>query len=145
MLQKIGGLFGQKKPQAPAPAYVPPTISSPLSRRSHDAEKKHSYSKIFRWHAPDHPEEPQTVEVVGSFTQWRPVPLERDPKQGTWHATVHHIPGNKTHHYMLLVNGKPTYDKTCDGLVMPSGFDEQQFQLDTAKGPRVLMLFAQTK
>jgi len=46
---------------------------------------------------------------------------------------------------MLLVDGQPTYDKTCDGLAVPRGFDEEQFQFPTEKGPRVMMLFAQTK
>ena len=59
--------------------------------------------------------------------------------------TIHHIPGNRTHHYMLLVDGQPTYDKTCDGLAVPRGFEEEQYQLQTDKGPRVLMLFAQTR
>lgn len=89
--------------------------------------------------------EPESVEIVGSFSHWKRVPMERDSKQGAWHAIVHHIPGNKTHHYMLLVNGEPAYDKTCDGLAVPHGFEEEQFQLQTEKGPRVLMLFAQTK
>ena len=89
--------------------------------------------------------EPQSVEVVGSFSQWRRIPLERDGKLDAWHATVHHIPGNKTHHYMLLINGEPAYDKTCDGLAVPHGPDEEQYQLSTDRGPRVLMLFAQTK
>ena len=46
---------------------------------------------------------------------------------------------------MLLVDGKPTYDKSCDGLAVPHGVDEEKFQLATDKGPRVMMLFAQTK
>jgi hypothetical protein len=62
-----------------------------------------------------------------------------------WHVTIHHIPGNRTHHYMLLVDGSPVYDHTCDGLAVPHGFQEEQFALATDKGPRVLMLFAQTK
>jgi len=46
---------------------------------------------------------------------------------------------------MLLVDGKPTYDKTCDGLAVPHGPDEERYQMPTDKGPRVMMLFAQTK
>ncbi len=146
MLQKLGSLFGSKPPARVAPVFVESQVVSPLNRRTAESEKKHSYTKIFRWRLPDgHTDEPQTVEILGSFNHWRPVPLERDSKCGAWHAIVHHIPGNKTHHYMLLVDGKPAYDKTCDGLAVPHGPDEEAYQLATEKGPRVLMLFAQTK
>jgi hypothetical protein len=146
MFQKIGNLFSSKPAQRTSPVYREPVISSPLMRRTAESEKKHSYTKIFRWRLPEgHTEEPRSVEVVGSFSRWQRVHLERDSKQGAWHATVHHIPGNKTHHYMLLLDGHPAFDKTCDGLVVPHGFEEEQFQLATERGPRVLMLFAQTK
>ncbi len=46
---------------------------------------------------------------------------------------------------MLLIDGKPTYDKNCDGLAVPRGAEEERYQLQTDKGPRVMMLFAQTK
>jgi hypothetical protein len=46
---------------------------------------------------------------------------------------------------MLLVDGKPTYDKNCDGVVAPHNSEEERFQLVTERGPRVHMLFAQTK
>ena len=73
------------------------------------------------------------------------MPLMRDGVLDAWHVTLHHIQGNRTHHYMLLVDGKPAYDKTCDGLAVPRGPDEERYQLTTDKGPRGLMLFAQTK
>ncbi|MCC6232598.1 MAG: glycogen-binding domain-containing protein [Verrucomicrobiales bacterium] len=92
-----------------------------------------------------HVGEPQSVEIVGSFTHWQPTALQRDGRQDSWHVTLHDIPGGRTHHYMLLVDGKPTYDKTCDGLAVPHGMNEENFQLQTDRGPRVLMLFAQTK
>ena len=60
-------------------------------------------------------------------------------------AMIHHIEGNRTHHYMLLLDGKPTHDKTCDGLAIPHGHQEEQYQLMTDKGPRVFMLFGQAK
>jgi hypothetical protein len=146
MLQKLGSFFGAKPPQRTSPVYREPVISSPLTRRTAESEKKHSYTKVFRWRLPDgQTAEPGSVEVVGSFSQWRRIPLERDGKLDAWHATIHHIPGNKTHHYMLLINGQPAYDKTCDGLAVPHGLDEEQYQLATERGPRVLMLFAQTK
>ncbi|HWH69643.1 MAG TPA: hypothetical protein VNT26_09675 [Candidatus Sulfotelmatobacter sp.] len=90
-------------------------------------------------------QEPASVEVVGSFSQWQKVPLVRDRVLDAWHVSLNNIQGNRTHHYMLLVDGKPTYDKSCDGLAVPHGPEEECFQLVTDKGPRVFMLFAQTK
>jgi hypothetical protein len=136
--------FFKKPPQRSTPVYQEPTNGSPLKRR--DDPNKHSFSKVFRWRLPDgQTDAPSSVEIVGSFTKWQKVPLHRDGMLDAWHATVHHIPGNRTHHYMLLIDGQPVYDKTCDGLAIPHGFDEIQFQLATDKGPRVLMLFSHTK
>jgi len=90
-------------------------------------------------------EKPASVEIVGSFTRWQTVTLTHDPIQNAWTVTINGIPGKKTHHYMLLINGQPSCDPACDGLAVPMGFDEEQFALPTEKGPRVLMLFAQTK
>ncbi len=113
---------------------------------SRPQENKPIFSKVFRWRLPDGTiEEPKEVHIVGSFSHWQKVEMTRDGKLDAWHVTLHHIPGNRTHHYMLLVDGKPTYDKTCDGLAVPHGFQEEQYQLQTDRGPRVLMLFAQTK
>jgi hypothetical protein len=146
MFQTLGRMFGGKPPQKRSPVYAEPTFNSPLTRRTAESERKHSYTRIFRYRLPDgHTEEPKSVEIVGSFSKWQRVPLLRDGMLDSWHAAIHHIPGNKTHHYMLLVNGKPAYDKLCDGLATPHGMDEQLYQLETEKGPRVLMLFAQTK
>lgn len=86
-----------------------------------------------------------SVEIVGSFTRWQTVSLTHDPVQNTWSITINGIPGKRTHHYMLLVDGKPVFDPACDGFALPQGFDEEQFALPTEKGPRVLMLFSQTK
>lgn len=111
-----------------------------------DQPRQQTFTKVFRWRLPDgETEEPKTVEVAGSFTHWQKVALHRDGMIDAWHVTIHHIPGNRTHHYMLLVDGAPVYDHTCDGLAVPHGFQEEQFALATDKGPRVLMLFAQTK
>jgi hypothetical protein len=116
----------------------------PVSREA--ADRRQVFSKVFRWRLPDgQTAEPTTVEVVGSFTHWQPVALVRDGKLDAWHTTLHHILGNRTHHYMLLVDGKPTYDKGCDGLAVPHGALEEHYAVPSDKGPRVLMLFAQTR
>lgn len=62
-----------------------------------------------------------------------------------WHLALHEIPGNRTHHYMLLADDKPVSDRHCDGLAAPQGPDEEQYAMTTARGPRVFMLFSQTK
>jgi hypothetical protein len=46
---------------------------------------------------------------------------------------------------MLLVDGKPAHDKNADGLAVPHGPQEEQYQLTTDRGPRLFMVFAQTK
>jgi 1,4-alpha-glucan branching enzyme len=105
-----------------------------------------TFSKVFRWQAPD-PQSPlpNSVEVVGSFTDWCVRALKRDANTNTWQLTLHGIPGNRTHRYMLLVNGEPVQDRNAEGLAMPEGFSEQQYQLMTPRGPRVFLLFAQAK
>ncbi len=126
------------RPETPVPARPSPG--------SGPRPNKQTFSKVFRWRLPDgQTTEPKKVEIVGSFTNWQPVEMTRDGKLDAWHVTMHHIPGNQTHHYMLLIDGQPTFDKTCDGLAVPHGFQEEQYQLQTERGPRVLMLFAQTK
>lgn len=46
---------------------------------------KPTFSKVFRWHPP-HPHAcaPDSVEVVGSFTDWRETALTRDAITNTW-------------------------------------------------------------
>jgi hypothetical protein len=118
-------------------------MARPAAGRS---DRVQTYSTVFRYRLPDgHTEGPRTVEVVGSFTHWKPLALDHDSVLNGWHLTVHHIIGNKTHHYVMLVDGKPIYDKMCDGLAVPHGMQEERYALPTDKGPRVLMLFAQTK
>jgi 1,4-alpha-glucan branching enzyme len=88
---------------------------------------------------------PVKVEIVGSHTGWEKKPLKYDRANGTWQLTLENIPGNCTHRYMLLVNGQPTPDKNADGLAVPQSPEEKQYQLTTPRGPRVFMLFSQTK
>jgi Glycogen recognition site of AMP-activated protein kinase len=145
MFSSIGNLFGRKPPQKGGPLIPEPTPASRAPAQN-GRERGQTFSKVFRWRLPDgETHEPASVEIVGSFTHWQKVPLMRDSALDAWHTTVHHIPGNRTHHYMFLVDGKPTYDKTCDGLAVPHGPNEEQYQMMTDRGPRVFMLFAQTK
>jgi hypothetical protein len=110
------------------------------------ALSKGVYTKIFRWQkSNDAAHEPQTVEIVGSFTDWQRVPLTHDRAHKTWQLTQHNIASNKTHHYMLLVDGKPAQDKNCDGYAIPHGEQEKAYTLHTPRGERLFMLFAQTK
>jgi len=85
------------------------------------------------------------MQVVGTFSDWKPLPMVRDAAGQGWHLTLNQIPGNRTHHYMFLADGQPVQDKYCDGLAIPQGAEEEQFAIPTARGPRVFMLFAQTK
>jgi len=105
-----------------------------------------TFTKIFRWQ-PEPPGGPMPVrvEVAGSFGGWQRVPLKRDRTSGVWQATVPGIEGNKTHNYMLLVNGRPVADKHSDGLAVPHTAEEKAHALETPRGPRVFMLFSQAK
>ena len=109
-------------------------------------ERAQTFSKVFRWRLPEgQAQKPASVEIAGTFTNWQKVPLSRDGVLDAWHVTLHQIPFNRTHHYMLFVDGKPAPDKHCDGLAIPHGPHEEQHALHTVRGPRVFMLFAQTK
>jgi hypothetical protein len=145
MLNSIGSFFGRKaNPKAAPVLEEQPAFISPPHRET--TEKRPAYSKVFRWRMPDgQTVPPQTVEIVGSFTHWQKVPLVRDSAVDAWHFTFHNIQAHKTHHYMLLVDGQPTHDRNSDGVVVPRTPEEQQFQIMTERGPRVFMLFAQTK
>lgn len=103
------------------------------------------FSKVFRW-KPENPGPlPVRVEIVGTFTGWEKAPMKYDRDNGIWQLALDDIPGNTTHNYMLLVNGRPTPDKNSDGLSVPHTEHEKQYQLETPRGPRVFMLFSQTK
>ena len=145
MLGTINSFLGRKPASKGGPmTREMPSQGAAYSRANTGAGQ--TFSKVFRWRLPDgQTDEPRLIEVVGSCTHWQRVPLTRDGKLDSWHATIHHIPGNRTHHYMLLVDGKPAYDRNCDGLAIPHGVQEEQFQLQTDRGPRVFMLFAQTR
>jgi hypothetical protein len=110
------------------------------------ADKPQTFTKIFRWSLPaGQTQKPGLVEVAGTFTRWQKVPLRHDATQNVWQATLRDIPCNHTHHYMLLVDGRPARDTHADGMAIPRTPQETQFALTTERGPRVFMLFAQTK
>lgn len=138
-------IFGRKPAPKGGPTFTE-APSSPVTSSRSSSDRKQTFSKIFRWRLPaGQTEEPVMVEIVGSFTHWKKIPLIRDGKQDSWHAIVHHIEGNRTHHYMLLLDGKPAKDKDCDGLAIPQGHQEEEYAITTERGPRVFMLFGQTK
>lgn len=123
-------------------------MSHPAHSSDKDAAGKRTptFSKIFRWQ-PEPPGGPMPVlvEVAGTFNGWQKVPLKYDRTNKMWQLTLADIPGHRTHNYMLLVNGKPVHDKNADGLAMPHTAEEKQHALNTPRGPRVFMLFSQTK
>lgn len=151
MLSKLGTMLGRKpvKPVAQPvslPATQPRTMTTSPPRRRNDADPRQTYARVFRWRVQgDGVERPVSVEVIGSFTRWQSVSLTHNAADNSWSATVSGIPGNRTHHYMLMINGQPTFDSSCDGFALPEGFEEEQFALMTDRGPRVLMLFAHAK
>ena len=104
--------------------------------------RKLAYSKIFRWQPKNGPS-PTKVEVAGTFTDWKKVSLKREISGG-WELTLHEIPGNRTHHFMFFADDQPVQGHS-DGLTAPQTYDEERFAITTARGPRVFMLFSQTK
>jgi hypothetical protein len=140
----FNSLFGKKPQKKSGPVGWEPAKRSPLSHNSQPSGA--SFTKVFRWRLPEgKTEAPNTVEIVGSFTKWQRVPLSRDGVLDAWHVTVHNIPSHQTHHYVLLLDGEPAQDKNCDGMAPPRGPDEERYTVQTDRGPRVCMLFSQTK
>jgi hypothetical protein len=145
MLELLGAILCRKAPQKDGLSVPEPFLNGSSPRGNFSAHKQ-GFSKFFRWHPPERqPCEPISVEVAGSFTHWERVPLARDGTNGFWQVMLRDIPINHTHRYMILVDGKPAYDRYNDGLALPEGPEEEQHQIMTDKGPRVFMLFAQTK
>jgi hypothetical protein len=145
MVQNFGNAFLHKPPQKGGTG-ISRISTGAKGPGQHPVERKLTFTKIFRWRLPDgQTQEPAKVEIVGTFTSWQKMPLIHDKVRGGWHATLHHIQGNRTHHYMLLADGKPVEDTHCDGMAVPTGAQELHFAIATARGPRVFMLFSQTK
>ena len=108
--------------------------------------KASTFNKIFRWEpAPAPATPPSSVAVVGSFSHWQPLPLKPDRVSGIWQLALDNLPGNCTHLYMLLVDGQPADDPNADGLAIPKTDEEKAWALTTPRGPRLFMLFSQTK
>jgi len=107
-------------------------------------KKAAPFSKAFRWEAPPGPL-PVSVAITGTFSDWQPIPMKFDRATRIWQLMLENIPGNCTHHYMLVVNGRPTNDKHADGLAIPATEQEKAWAMTTPRGPRLFMLFSQTK
>ena len=122
------------------------SLSNSTSGQDEVGKRLPTFSKVFRWQ-PEPPGGPMPVrvEVAGTFNGWHRVALKRDPVSGVWQVTLNDIPANRTHNYMLLVNGRPVNDKFADGLAVPQTPEEKQHQFETPRGPRVFMLASQTK
>ena len=143
MSQQFGNFFNQKRPQTDGHAVHKP-VGAPLPAKP--PVRKPVFSKVFRWQLPDGETlEPAAVEVIGTFTKWQKVPLARKNAHDAWQVTLNEIPSHRTHHYMILVDGKPARDDNNDGYALPQGPLERKYQFMTDNGPRVFMLFAQTK
>src|SRR5438445_8156630 len=106
-----------RPPGPPGTGLVPSPPPHPETDRH---EQRTGFTKVFRWLVPSDQKPPgTTVEVLGSFSGWRKIPLNYDPPSRTWQVIMNDIEGNRTHQYVILVDGKPSYDKTCDGLAAP--------------------------
>ncbi len=145
MFETIGNLF-TNKPKKKQGSHASDSSHRSETRHHGSGGRRQTFSKMFHWCVPGgHEAQPGSVEVVGSFTEWKKVPFFYDRAMESWYVRMQEIIGNRTHHYVILVDGKPTYDETCDGLAIPQGPKEEQWQIDTPRGPRVMMLFGQTK
>ena len=94
MFDSFGNAFNRKPSHKGGPIFPEPSVKSPLEQNT--SERKAVYTKIFRWCPPDgQTQTPGTVEVAGTFTHWQKVPLIHDSAVGSWHVTLHHIPGTR--------------------------------------------------
>jgi len=144
MISSFDNFYGECPPRNAGDS--PNVAINRTAQRMASSKSGPVFSKIFRWQSPSPgTPRPVSVEVAGTFTGWRALPFMRDAVTDTWQLRLDGIPGNRTHRYTLLVDGIPAHDKNCDGLAVPEDFEERQHQLMTARGPRIFLLFAQTK
>jgi len=145
MSERFGNFFLKQQPLNGGPAKPKLGAARPPAKLTRP-ERPPVFTKIFRWRQPEGlAQEPGSVEVAGTFSNWEKLPLGPNSEIGSWQVTIENIPGHRTHHYMLLVDGQPVYDPNNDGLAIPRGPEETSFQFMTERGPRVFMLFAQSK
>lgn len=144
MFSNFGNLF-EERTQAQHRPRIRVNLPPPPPQKNGSSMRKSTFSKIFRWRNPrKHEATPATVEIAGSFTNWEKVALSRETEKDVWSGSFD-IPVNKTHHYMLLVDGQPARDEHADGMAIPHSAQEKQFQLITPRGARVFLLYAQAK
>lgn len=146
MIDGITNFVETRRRTTPKPSGARFVPDFPRSAEAEIQQQRTCFTKVFRWQAPaEQTPQPNTVEVVGSFSGWRKIPLRYEPPSRTWQVSLNDIESNRTHRYVILVDGKPTYDKTCDGLVAPQTPDEAKWGIETPRGLRVMLLFSQTK
>jgi len=146
MFDAIAHFIETKSRTRTSPPEVAVARKAPPQTKPETRDQQYVFTKVFRWPVPaDQTPQPTKVEVVGSFSDWQRVPLAYDKPTNTWLVTLNNLKNNHTHRYVILVNDKPTYDKTCDGLTVPESPAEAKWQIETPRGPRVLLLFAQTR
>ena len=80
--------------------------------RNRYSAKKFALATNFLCFAP----QAKSVYVIGSFNDWNPTanPMKRQP-DGGWHAQIPLSHGH--HHYLFLIDGKPTLDPRAQGTV----------------------------
>src|ERR1019366_10759965 len=103
MSQNFGNAFLKKPPQKDGAVVpkAPPAPSSRVAPAQKPPSPRQTYSKVFRWRPPKGQTlAPAAVEVIGTFTNWRKVPLTRDGVLDAWHVTLHNLQCSRTHHYM---------------------------------------------
>src|ERR1039457_6187330 len=89
MFGSINKLFGTK-PQSKGSPMMPEPASEIAPQSRGPSSNGLTYSKVFRWRLPDgQTQEPGSVEIVGSFNHWQPVPMTRDSVLDAWHMTLH--------------------------------------------------------
>ena len=120
-----------------------PDISTPSQAQA--GFRTATFNKVFRWTHDEAGDPPAIVEIAGSFSAWERYALGYDETTATWQITLEGIPGNHTHTYMIFADGQPVADKNADGLAIPQNPREIEHQLTTARGPRVFLLYSQTK
>ena len=144
MTQNFGNAFIKKPPHKHGAPVPEPVVRSALAGKA-PAAPKPTYAKIFRWQLPEDRMQARVTVNCWQIHQLAEGAADSRSQGGRVAATIPDVPAHKTHHYMLLVDGQPAHDKNSDGLAVPHGPQEKRYQMMTGRGPRLFMLFAQTK